>query len=244
MLTVRAGWGRTARDKTQWGVSGSTAQLLADIDELLQRRLDAHPGLPLFLLGHSMGGGTALTYAHAGALRGSLAGVAVWSPLIEPAAAVRPSRLLVAAGRLGARLLPNAQRVEALDPATMSRDPAVCAAFARDPLCHNTGTLLGMSEMLARGECLARADTAAAFAPDLPVLVCHGSADKVADCAASRRFVAALAGADTTFREYAGWRHKLHAEPEPDRTRFATEMVEWIRERAGANAPAGGTPKL
>lgn len=217
-------------------MTGPTAQLLADIDELLQRRLDAHPGLPLFLLGHSMGGGAALTYAHGGSLRGRLAGVAVWSPLIELAAAIRPSWLLLTGGRLVARLLPNLQRVEALNVAAMSRDPAARADLARDPLSHGTGTLLGISEALARGELLDRADTARAFPPDLPVLVCHGSADTVTDCAASCRFVAALAGADKAFREYAGWLHKLHAEPEPDRTRFAADMVEWILERAGGTS--------
>lgn len=44
---------------------------------------------------------------------------------------------------------------------------------------HNTGTLLGISDMLSRGENLMKPEVNAGFAPEKPILVLHGSGDKV-----------------------------------------------------------------
>lgn len=45
-------------------------------------------------------------------------------------------------------------------------------------LNHNTGTLIGISDMLTRGENLLKPEHSAGFAPDKPILVLHGSGDK------------------------------------------------------------------
>lgn len=44
---------------------------------------------------------------------------------------------------------------------------------------HNTGTLIGISDMLSRGENLMKPEVNAGFAPEKPILVLHGSGDKV-----------------------------------------------------------------
>lgn len=82
-----------------------------------------------------MGGGVALTYALQGSHKNRLAGTIVWSPMLE--LADKPLGLLVGAGRLGAKLLPNKQIVQKLPPAYMSRDQSVCDEFANDPVCHS-----------------------------------------------------------------------------------------------------------
>lgn len=219
-------------------MSGDTRQLLADIDELLLVRLSAHPGLPLFLLSHSMGGGTALTYAHRGAHRNSLAGVVAWSPMIDFAAGARPAAVVLAAGRLAARVFPGRQLLNKLDAAAMSRDTEACRVFADDPLCHDTGTLLGIVEMLDRGKQLQDREVAASFPRSLPVLVAHGTADRVTDCEASRRFVDMLQVDDKAFKVYDGWYHKLHAEPGEDRVVFANDVVDWIKARCSTPTAA------
>lgn len=45
-------------------------------------------------------------------------------------------------------------------------------------LNHDTGTLIGISDMLARGENLLKPEINAGFAADKPILVLHGSGDK------------------------------------------------------------------
>lgn len=226
------GWGRSCgSNKAQWGVSGDTRQLFADIDELLLLRLSAHPGLPLFLVSHSMGGGTGLAYAHSGAHRDKLAGVVAWSPMIDFAAESRPSVFMLAAGKLAARIFPGYQMLNRLNATAMSRDAEACRVFANDQLCHDTGTLLGIAEMLDRGKGLRDKSVVKRFPENLPVLVAHGTGDKVTDCEASRKFVDMLEVKDKTFKAYDGWYHKLHAEPEEDRAMFANDVVEWIRAR-------------
>ncbi|KAA8893763.1 Alpha/Beta hydrolase protein [Sphaerosporella brunnea] len=230
------GWGQTCKeDKTQWGASGSTAQLFADIDELLLQRVAVHPALPLFLIGHSMGGGVALTYAYAGAHRSKLAGVAVWSPMIDTAPDTRPSSLMVAAGRLAAKVFPGMKMVNRLSCEYMSRDAAVNEEFENDALCHSTGTLLGIKEMLDRGKKLQDPKIVASFPPDLPVLVMHGSGDKVTSCDESKKFVERLQVKDKLFVQYDGWYHKLHAEPGEDKQKFADDMVEWLKARCSTS---------
>lgn len=105
---------------------------MADIDELLAFRLEARPNIPCFLMGHSMGGGIALTYALQGSHRNKLAGTIVWSPMLE--LADKPFGLLVGAGKLGAKLFPNRQMTQKLPASYMSRDPVVCEEFANDPV--------------------------------------------------------------------------------------------------------------
>ncbi|KAI5810818.1 Alpha/Beta hydrolase protein [Pyronema omphalodes] len=238
------GWGRSALDKTQWGVSGSTEQLFTDLDELLRLRLEARPSIPLFLVGHSMGGGIALTYAYSGTLRSKLAGVAVWAPLIDLAPNAKPPGFVVAAGKFASKFLPNWKRPQKMDAESMSRDEAVCKDYAEDPLCHGTGTLLGIVEMLVRAKKLMREDVVRRFLPDTPVLVCHGTADRVTDCQASRRFVEMLGVRDKEFREYKGWYHKMHAEPGEDREIFVKDIIDWTLKRTNQAKPSGGVPKL
>jgi acylglycerol lipase len=106
---------------------------MVDIDELLAFRLEARPNIPCFLVGHSMGGGNALYYALQGSHRDRLAGTIAWSPMLQ--LVDKPLGLIVSAGKLGAKFLPNKQMVQKLPVSYMSRDQSVCDNFANDPVC-------------------------------------------------------------------------------------------------------------
>lgn len=188
-----------------------------------------------------MGGGAALAYGYSGSMRDRLAGMVVWSPMIDFAPQARPFTVVEAAGKLLAKIMPNMKMVNKLDDSAMSRDPSVVADYNADKLCHNTGTLLGLSEMLERSRLLRSPGVQASFPQNLPVLVMHGSGDRITSHEASKSFVEGLGVVDKTFKQYDGWYHKLHAdEPGEDRVRFANDVVAWINGRC----PAGGVPKL
>lgn len=122
--------------------------VIEDIVSVQDHIAEAHPGLPLFVFGHSMGGTFALAHAYRHADR--LAGVAAWNAsLIVDFVSDRGGKLVLAweRFRLGSDvpsfLLPRltfgqwAKSVK--DRRTefdwLSRDPAVVDAYIADPLC-------------------------------------------------------------------------------------------------------------
>lgn len=196
--------------------------------------------VPLFLMGHSNGGGIALWYAIYGTHRGCFAGTVAQSPLIALHPHVKPWNTTVFAGKLASKLLPNQQMVNKLDPKTMSRDKEVCRKFDEDELCHDTGTLIQLSDMLGRGKSLQKdPGVYGKYSPDLPLLIAHGTGDMCTDYNASKEFVEKVNVKDKTFLSYDGWYHKLHAEPNNDGIKFANDVADWILDRAG---PASSTP--
>ncbi|HET9014551.1 MAG TPA: alpha/beta hydrolase [Thermomicrobiaceae bacterium] len=197
----------------------------------LARLVEAErPGARRFLLGHSMGGVIALDYA----LRypDGLAGVAAIAPAIGELG-VSPGRLLLA--RVLSRLWPTFSLPTGLDSTTLSRDPRVVDAYRADPLVHNRGTARLGTEF---GETIAWVQ---AHAADLrvPLLIQHGSADRLAVPDGSRRFVAQAGTADRELREYPDAYHQLHNDL--DRDAVLDDLLDWLARHAAdrdAAAPA------
>jgi len=91
--------------------------VVADVDTLVDRAVAAEPGVPVFMLGHSMGGLIALRYALAHQDR--LAGLILSAALAQLEAVPRPLELV---GRALSVIAPRAPLI-AIDPALVSRDP-------------------------------------------------------------------------------------------------------------------------
>ncbi|GAD97830.1 hypothetical protein PVAR5_6512 [Paecilomyces variotii No. 5] len=215
------------------------------------------PKAPLFVMGHSMGGGQLLTYIfHPESpfndpkqTRPDLSGAMVYSPLIALHPSTRPSMLKVTLGRLAGRLFPHRQLYSPVNASLVSRDPQVCTDYVTDELCHDTGTLEGLAGMLDRGlwlEAIATgraqpyahaegdvAETARRALP--PMWFCHGDDDQVNLYDATKQFAETVTTVrDKTFRQYEGGYHRLHAEPEGMKDQFATDVTEWILEKCPA----------
>ncbi|WP_223477247.1 alpha/beta hydrolase [Oricola indica] len=127
---------------------GEGARLvLADIASIHDHVADAHPGLPVLLFGHSMGGTIALRYAFEHPE--SLTGVAAWNASLITGLLGRAGMWILAweRFRLGSdvpsRLLPRltfgewAKSVKSrrTEFDWLSRDPAAVDAYVADPLC-------------------------------------------------------------------------------------------------------------
>lgn len=193
---------------------------VSDLHALADLTRERHPATPVFLLGHSMGGLIALSYAllH----QDELAGLVLSAPLavLEANPATRlASRLLSAA----APRLP----VYKIDATTVSRDPEVVRAYDEDPLNHR-----GMLPARTVGELAA---TTATF-PDrlpalrLPILTVYGSGDRLVDNAGSVLVDERSGSADSTLIAYDGLYHEVLNEPERDRV--ITDIADWIDARA------------
>ncbi|KAJ5206262.1 hypothetical protein N7491_003118 [Penicillium cf. griseofulvum] len=234
------GWGRSVKQTCDKGDTGPTAQVLSDIHSFLQS-LPSRPDLPLFLMGHSMGGGQVLSYIfhpespynEDKASRPNFSGVLLYSPLIAIDPSSRPSKLIVAAGRIVAKLIPHKQRYSPLDPNLLSRNKDTVKEFVDDKLCHDTGTFGGLAGMLDRGiwlEGMFTAGDGAWVKSDLPFWFGHGDGDLVTSYVATKDFSKKLKekGGDVKFCSYEGAYHKLHAELPETTEKFFADVKAFV----------------
>jgi alpha-beta hydrolase superfamily lysophospholipase len=182
-----------------------------------------HPGLPLFLVGHSMGG--LIVAAHARERRPDVAGAVLSGPALALGEDLPRGRLLAA--RLLRRLAPRLSIPAGLDPDGLSRDPSVVRAYVEDPLVHDRMTLSLATELTAAVERTA----AGARDVGIPMLLLHGAADPLCPAEASRAFHAALPPGDSALHIYPELRHEIFNEPE--RESIFEDLIGWLRARSG-----------
>jgi len=208
----RAGYALLAFDLRGHGRSpgprGHVDRYAVALDDIACHLADAayrYPERPCVLYGHSLGGNLVLNYAlrH----RPPIAGVISTSPLLRPTFPIPRGKLLLA--QVLAAICPRCTLATGIDAAALSRDPSVVRAYVQDPLSHNRAGVRFSLEFLAAGE------WALAHAADfpLPLLLAHGTADRVTSFAASQAF-ARQAGPRCTWQPWNGLYHETHNEPE------------------------------
>jgi acylglycerol lipase len=191
----------------------------ADLDLLVERARSEHPDTPLFLLGHSLGGTIALRYAlrHQDKLDGLI--------LSGPVAAVDlpPAPVRLAAKALSATL--PWMGALAVDPAVVSRDPAEVEAYRTDPLVHH-GKLpvRTVAEIAAATERFPEQ----VGSLTLPILLVHGSEDRLAPVRGSRTVHERAGSDDKTLKIYDGLFHEVLNELPEDRARVLADIVAWL----------------
>lgn len=197
----------------------------------------APAGVPLFVMGHSMGGGEVCAlmgdpkYED---LVGQVRGWILEAPFIGFSPDSEPSSLKVVLGRLAARLLPKQQMKNVIPEEYLSRDIAVVESFKKDPLCHNTGTLEGLSSLLDRTALLA-SGTVRVGKHVQSIFLAHGTEDKTCSYDAAVKWVEQQTNVeDKVSKSYEGAYHQLHADLCKDE--FMTDVVDFITKRSGSQA--------
>jgi alpha-beta hydrolase superfamily lysophospholipase len=193
---------------------GGWPALVADIGALSARIRAEHPGLPLILLGHSMGSFAVQQYLldHSADTEGAiLTGTAVID-LLEPALDFgQPLDLTM----FNAPFAPARTDFDWL-----SRDDAVVDAYVADPRCGFGLTPAATRQMFEGARRLADPEQVARMRSDLPVYIAAGEADPVngglalLGPLADRYRAAGLT--DVTVRTYPGARHEILNETNRD----------------------------
>jgi alpha-beta hydrolase superfamily lysophospholipase len=197
------------------------SEYTADFDTLVRIATREHHGLKCVVLGHSMGGGIVFAY---GVERPDNYDMMVLSaPAVAAQELVSPL-MIVAAKVLGA-LVPGLP-VQELDVAAISRDPAVVQAYNDDPLVYHGKVPAGVGRAL-----LEVGETMPQRAPALtaPLLVVHGSDDRLIPVDGSRRLVECVGSTDVELKVYPGLYHEVFNEPERDQV--LGDVVAWILKR-------------
>lgn len=197
------------------------SEYTGDFDTLVGIATKEHPGLKRIVLGHSMGGGIVFAY---GVERPDAYDLMVLSgPAVAAQAAVSPL-LVLAAKTLGA-VAPGLP-VQQLDATAVSRDPAVVDAYNSDPLVYHGKVPAGIARALVVvGETMPQR----AAALTAPLLVVHGSEDRLIDLDGSRQLVEAVGSSDVELKIYPGLYHEVFNEPE--RNQILDDVVSWINAR-------------
>lgn len=169
-----------------------------------------HPGLPVVLVGHSMGGLIAARYAQR--YGDSLAAVVLSGPLVGEWG--------------GAALLDLPELPDApLDTSTLSRDPEVARAYEADPLIWHGPFQRPTIEAIVRA--LAAVQDGPSLG-GLPLMWAHGEDDRLVPLEGSRAGVAHLRGETYVERLYPGARHEIFNET--NRDEVLADVVAFVRD--------------
>ncbi len=208
------------------GVKGKMTRFdvyVDDFDLLVTRIERDHPGVPIVVVGHSMGGLIAVRFALRAQAR--LAGLVLsGAALLVGEDLSRLQRSIL--NRLG-RALPFV-RMPKLPPGTLDRDPAVEAAFAADPLSYHQAARLGFVRKIYLA---AEATRPRAAELRLPLLVMHGGDDHLTSPRGSEALVREASSVDKELRIWPGARHEIFNDLGHEEV-IATVLV-WLDARFG-----------
>lgn len=197
-------------------------QFLDDVeDHVLERR---QLGLPVVLIGHSLGGLISATYVVEGRPAPDL--LVLSAPALKAQIPAWQRRL----APVLARVWPTVFVPGGIDGALLSRDPEVQRAYLSDPL-RVAGSTAGLGQQIFAAM---ETTTANLARITLPTYVLHGSEDNLVPLAASQP----LEGRpNVTYRRWEGLRHECFNEP--NRDEVLGEMADWIEDRL-AGPPLSG----
>lgn len=246
------GHGKTA----EHGVLGHFAdkdgwlKVVGDLASLNQHIGQHHPGVPIVLLGHSMGSYIAQAYLlhhsaslHAAVLSGSN---------FQPVALYRVARLIarferwrqgptgrsaliewLSFGSFNKPFKPHRTRFDWL-----SRDPDEVDKYVHDPLCGYRCTNQLWIDLLGGLQQISKASNLAEIDPGLPLLVIGGECDPVSEGKRLKALADALRGAGNQCMQlniYLQARHELFNES--NRDEVTADLLKWLAEALSHRRP-------
>jgi len=177
-----------------------------------------HGDTRIFLVGHSMGGTIATVYA--AQHQDELAGLMVSGASLTASTSVSP--VLMAAAGIFSVLSPK-MGTTVLDASAISQDKAVVDAYVNDPLVYR-----GKVRARLGAELIKTWKKLPSLMPDikLPILIMHGTADRLSDPEGSRLLYERVSSTDKTLKLYEGFYHEIMNEP--GREQVFEDMETWL----------------
>ena len=175
------------------------ADYASDVAATVRLAKSRHPGLPVFLLGHSAGGVTSAIYVLDN--QRELAGFICESFAFQVPAPGFALSAIKGLSHIAPRL-----PVLKLKNEDFSRDPAAVAALNSDPLtAHEVQPAITVAALVRADERLREEFPTVT----LPLLIMHGTSDKATVCHGSEFFYQTAGSSDKTLKLYEGHYHDL-----------------------------------
>ena len=197
-------------------------RLVDDLAILVDDARAAYPGLPVVMLGHSMGGLVAASFVARGVR--PLDALVLSSPALSPALSAAQKGLIAVLSRIA----PGLRVGNGLDAQDLSHDPAVARAYLSDPLNHDRIGARLARFLADEGRRVMQA------APQWPVptLLLYAGADRLVRPEGSRAFGAASApSGQVQAMAFEQHYHELFNELEAGPVFDALE--QWLRRHFG-----------
>ncbi len=217
------GFDQRGHGKSQ-GLRGYVEQFSYFVDDFktfLGMIRSKHHDARIFIVGHSVGGTIATAYAvyH----QDEFDGLILSGATLKVGVGVSPGLIILA--RVLSLLLPKTG-LYVIDASAISRDKAVVAAYVSDPLVYRgkIRARLG-AELIKTMQILPRQ------MPDihLPILIMHGTADRLSDPGGSRILYDRVSSRDKTLHLYDGFYHEIFNES--GREQVFADMEAWLASR-------------
>lgn len=203
------------------GHISSFGEYLEDLDAFLGHIQREVPSRRTYLLGHSLGGLIVIRYLerHPRAVGGAI----LSAPALGFSLPIPGWKRALA--RIASALVPWLSLPSGIDPAALSRDPAVVEACRRDPLVHRVATARWFTEALrAQRDALREA-----AGIRVPLLLMYGTADRLVSQEAIRCFFAACGSPRKELLALAGFCHEVLNEVGKEEAWGA--VLGWLGER-------------
>jgi alpha-beta hydrolase superfamily lysophospholipase len=202
------------------GVLRDWREFRQDLDTLLALVRGKEPGVPVFLMGHSLGGLIALDYVLE--YSPEVKGVITSSPALVPTA-VSKGKVLLA--KILSRLLPDLQIKTGLDSSGISSQPEEVKRYQEDLQVHDWGTpRLGTEILAAQARTLASAERIS-----VPLLIVHGEADSLTPVESSQDLFQRVATSQKKIITYPGSYHEIHNDFA--RAQEFEDLIAWINRQ-------------
>ncbi len=205
------------RSGGQRGHINDWAEFRADLRLFLRFVRTQRTSCPMILWGHSLGGTIVLDYV----LRSpdEVQGLIVTAPALGKVS-ISPLKLMV--GRLLSQIAPRFSLKLGIHNSLGSRDPQIVASYLLDPLRHEYGSARLATEYFAT----VRWIYSHASELQIPLLIMHGSSDRVALPEGSRTFFQRVIFPDKEHREYPGNYHDLYVDS--DYEKVFSDLEDWL----------------
>jgi alpha-beta hydrolase superfamily lysophospholipase len=186
------------------------------LDILIREYRKTFPGIPVFLYGHSLGGGIVLKYLIDS--KPPVKGAIISSPYLK--LAFEPPVFKVALARVMNFIFPSLVQPTGLNANHISHDKMVVDKYVSDPMVHNKISVSLFNSATSAADFILKH----AGEIDIPLYIIHGSDDHLTSPDGSRE-LASKAG-KSELRIWEGGYHELHNEPVKDEV--FSEIISWI----------------